>query len=91
MKNEINSITEILCLVMVLVIFGTFVYGLINMFINERKKSKYTSNMKIGDSVYFTSQRHIDCKINNLSPDESNPDLVEVTVLIHKSSLYPND
>jgi hypothetical protein len=61
------------------------------MFINEYHKSKFTPTMKIGDSVHFSSQRSINCIVSNMSPDISNPDFVEVTLKIHKSSLYPNE
>ena len=56
---------------------------------NEKVKNKYLSTMKVGDSVHFSTQQSIDCTVSNLSPtDDKN--MVEVTVLIHKSSLYPN-
>jgi hypothetical protein len=56
---------------------------------NEKTKNKYLPTMKVGDSVHFSTQKSIDCTVSNLNPT-NDENMVEVTVLIHKSSLYPN-
>lgn len=65
------------------------VYSLYHVIKNERAKKKYLPTMKVGDSVHFSTQQSIDCTVSNLNPT-SDENMVEVTVLIHKSSLYPN-
>ena len=55
---------------------------------NERTKNKYLPTMKVGDSVHFSTSQSIDCTVTNLKPTQDE-NIVEVSVLIHKSSLYP--
>lgn len=65
------------------------IYSLYCMIKNERAKNKYLPTMKVGDSVHFSTQQSIDCTVSNLNPT-NDENMVEVTILIHKSSLYPN-
>jgi len=44
--------------------------------------------MKVGDEVHFSSQISFDGVVRDLNPTD-DPDLVEVSVILHKSSLYP--
>lgn len=65
------------------------VYSIYRVIKNERSKNKYLPTMKVGDSVHFSTQQSIDCTVSNLNPT-NDENMVEVTILIHKSSLYPN-
>ena len=78
-------------------VIGTLILGMSSFIVyliyhvikNERTKNKYLPTMKVGDSVHFSTQQSIDCTVSNLNPT-NDENMVEVTILIHKSSLYPN-
>jgi hypothetical protein len=66
-----------------------FAYIAIMLIRSEVEKSKWSPTMKVGDDVNFsTLSNNVNAVITNLNPtDDEN--IVEVTVLVDKKSLYP--
>jgi hypothetical protein len=70
-------------------LLSMFAYIAIMLVRNEVEKSKWSPTMKVGDDVNFsTLSNNVNAVITNLNPtDDEN--IVEVTVLVYKKSLYP--
>ena len=70
-------------------LLSMFAYIAIMLVRNEVEKSKWSPTMKVGDDVNFsTLSNNVNAVITNLNPtDDEN--IVEVTVLVDKKSLYP--
>jgi hypothetical protein len=81
--------TNLVILGLILSLGSFIVFAIYRTIKNERAKNVYLPTMKVGDSVHFSTQNVIDCTVSNLNPTD-NENMVEVTVLINKSSLYPN-
>jgi hypothetical protein len=82
-------LTNLFLLGLILFLGSLVIFAIYRTVKNERAKNVYLPTMKVGDSVHFSTQNVIDCTVSNLNPTD-NEDMVEVTVLINKSSLYPN-
>lgn len=82
-------LTNLVISALILGMSCSIVYFIYYVIKNEKTKNKYLPTMKVGDSVHFSTQKSIDCTVSNLNPT-NDENMVEVTVLIHKSSLYPN-
>jgi len=70
-------------------LLSMFAYIAIMLIRSEVEKSKWSPTMKVGDDVNFsTLSNNVNAVITNLNPtDDEN--IVEVTVLVDKKSLYP--
>lgn len=88
MQNIDILFTNLIILSIVLGLAFFFFYAIYQVFQNEKAKNKFLPTMKVGDEVHFSSQRPFDGVVKDLKPTD-NPDLVEVSVILHKNSLYP--
>ena len=88
MQNIDTLFTNLIIVVIFLGMVTFFFYAIYQVIQNEKAKNKFLPTMKVGDEVHFSSQRSFDGVVRYLNPTD-DPDLVEVSVILHKSSLYP--
>lgn len=68
----------------IIVMFGKIIY---NTIVNEKRQSKYLSEMKVNDSVYFP------CASGSVNGEilEINDDTVKIVVTVSKKRVYERD
>jgi len=88
MQNIDTLFTNLIIVVIFLGMVTFFFYAIYQVIQNEKAKNKFLPTMKVGDEVHFSSQRSFDGVVRDLNPTD-DPDLVEVSVILHKNSLYP--
>jgi preprotein translocase subunit YajC len=85
-ETTVIVVNTLLCLV-VLLIFGLVIRLIVGTIQSYRQQKKYLPNMKVGDSVWFSTP---ETDINGVV-EEIDGDFVKVSLTIRKDRLHQNN